>query len=371
MHYRHSILIIGWAFLALACRTDEVIYPSQTEPLPIHYEGGSVGMYVLNQGNMGSNKASLDFVDFQKGCYIRNWYGERNPQVVKELGDVGNDLKIYGSKLYAVINCSHKVEVMNAQTGVRIGQVEVPNCRYLTFGNGKMYVSAYVGPVSMDPNAQVGAVYEVDTASLEIERQVSVGYQPEELLIQGEKLYVVNSGGYRAPEYDSTLSVVDLKSFRQIRQITVGLNPHHLRADPRGRLWITLQGNNGTVGASLVVVEQEKVINRLPVPCANLEIMGDSLFYYTTASNGLKPEYGIIDTESQTVLPAHWMPDSLAPKIKVPYAIRINPFNRDIYVTDAKNYVSSGSLYCLSKEGVLQWSARTGDIPCALCFLPD
>ena len=64
-------------------------------------------MYLLNEGNMGSNKCTLGiFYDSTTGKYHRNIYAERNPSVVKELGDVGNDLQIYGDKLYAVINCS-------------------------------------------------------------------------------------------------------------------------------------------------------------------------------------------------------------------------------------------------------------------------
>lgn len=155
-------------------------------------------MYLLNEGNMGSNKATIDYLDFCNGCYIRNIYGERNPNVVKELGDVGNDIQIYGNRLYAVINCSHKVEVMDARTCRRIGQVDIPNCRYINFYDGKAYVSSYVGPVSIDPNAQLGAVFEIDTATLQITRKVTVGYQPEELVVYNEHIYVVNSGGYRA-----------------------------------------------------------------------------------------------------------------------------------------------------------------------------
>ena len=40
-----------------------------------------------------------------------------------------------------------------------------------------------------------------------------------------------------------------------------------------------------------------------------------------------------------------------------------------IYVTDAKNYVSSGVLHCYSREGVRKWSVRTGDIPAHMVFL--
>ena len=87
-------------------------------------------------------------MDFRNAYYVRNIYAERNPEVVKELGDVGNDIQIYGNKLYAVINCSHKVEVMDVRTCKRIGQVDIPNCRYIRFAKGKAYVSAYVGPVA-------------------------------------------------------------------------------------------------------------------------------------------------------------------------------------------------------------------------------
>ena len=41
----------------------------------------------------------------------------------------------------------------------------------------------------------------------------------------------------------------------------------------------------------------------------------------------------------------------------------------DIFVTDAKNYVSSGTLYCFDKHGKKKWSVRTGDIPAHITFL--
>ncbi|MDQ9745693.1 hypothetical protein RFY98_03860, partial [Acinetobacter baumannii] len=88
--------------------------------------------------------------------------------VVKELGDVGNDLQIYGNKLYAVINCSHFVEVMDVETAKHIAQISIPNCRYLAFDKGYAYVSSYAGPVQIDPNARLGYVAKVDTASLEV-----------------------------------------------------------------------------------------------------------------------------------------------------------------------------------------------------------
>lgn len=140
-------------------------------------------LFLLNEGNMGNNKASIDFFDYTTGKYNRNIYPQRNPSIVKELGDVGNDIAVYGSKLYAVINCSHYVEVMDVHTAEHIASIDVPNCRNIVFNDGKAYVSSYAGPVQIDPDARPGKVVEIDTASLSITREVIVGYQPEEMVI--------------------------------------------------------------------------------------------------------------------------------------------------------------------------------------------
>ena len=89
---------------------------------------------------MGSNKASVDYLDLaaENGTvtYYRNIFAERNPSEVKELGDVGNDIKIYGERLWLVINCSNKVEVASAADCNKIGKIDIPNCRYLAFDRG-------------------------------------------------------------------------------------------------------------------------------------------------------------------------------------------------------------------------------------------
>ena len=142
----------------------------------------------MNEGNMGSNKATLDFLDLDSGKYYRNIYPSRNPNQIKELGDVGNDIKIYGNSLWLVINQSNKVEVANARTAVSRGHVDIPNCRYVAFQGRYAYVSSYVGKIS--EKSVLGAVYKVDTASLQIVDKCTVGYQPEELVVQDGKIYV-------------------------------------------------------------------------------------------------------------------------------------------------------------------------------------
>lgn len=383
MHVNRIFYIVLFSVaLFSACREDEVVVPTEYDILPVTVPEGSsiVGMYLLNEGNMGSNKCTLDYLDYVQGYYVRNLYAERNPHVIKELGDVGNDIRVYGSKLYVVVNCSNKVEVLDARTGIRITQVDIPNCRYVNFYRGHAYVSSYVGPVQLNnPDAVKGAVYKIDTLTFKVVDKCTVGYQPEELEVLGEYLYVANSGGYMAPDYDNTVSVIELEGFRQMEKIPVGINLHRVKADNHGRLWVTSRGDYETISSNLYVLQKKsgrnemEVTDTLNIPCSDFCIIGDSLYYYSTEWNNYTQRntitYGIINTETRRRVSDSFITDGTEADITVPYGISIHPDTGDIYITDAKNYVSSGVLHCYSKDGIHKWSVRTGDIPAHMCFV--
>ena len=69
------------------------------------------------------------------------------------------------------------------------------------------------------------------------------------------------------------------------------------------------------------------------------------------------------------LLTDNFITDGTERKIAVPYGLAVNPANGDIFLTDARNYVSSGTLYCFSPEGKCKWSVRTGDIPSSIAFM--
>ncbi|EEX52310.1 hypothetical protein HMPREF6745_2187 [Prevotella sp. oral taxon 472 str. F0295] len=376
---RFSLFYIACLILAVvsSCREDFYIIPSQNQDTGVAPTRGNIlGMYVLNEGNMGSNKASIDFLDLDENKptvhYLRNIYSERNPNVVKELGDVGNDIKIYGSKLWIVVNVSNKVEVATADSCKRITQINIPNCRYLAFKDGFAYVSSYVGPVKFDKDAPLGMVYKVDTVDFKKKDSVVVGYQPEELCIVENKLYVANSGGYRAPNYDHTLSEIDLATFKEIRKIKVGLNPHHCQVDHYGQIWVTSRGNYNDVPSRIYRLYKGRnqlyeVMDSIDTPVSGLSIVGDSLYYYGTAWNNATAtnniSYGLINVRTHKIIDTNLFSAPQLKAITMPYGIIVNPVERDFYLMDAKNYVSSGSLLHFKPNGTYDWTVQTGDIP--------
>ncbi len=286
----------------------------------------------MNEGNMGSNKASLDYFDYTTGMYHRNIFAERNPDVPHELGDVGNDIQIHGDRLYAVINCSHFVEVMDLHAR-HIGVVSIPNPRYIAFRDGFAYVSSYAGPVALDPNARLGCVYKVDTATMQIVDECPVGYQPEQMQIVENRLYVANSGGYRFPNYDTTVSVVDLETFTEVGKIDTGVeNLHKMHLNATGHIEVTSRAGK------LITIDPrtDTVVS-----------VGDTSY---------APSLDFITDGTQS-------------DFEEPFGMAVNPDTGEILVTDAVDHITPGRLHCYTPDGIRRWSVTTGDIPAHIVFL--
>ena len=369
------LALIGGVVLTTGCRKEIPMIRSEVDYVTMPTAPERIeGFFLVNEGNMGSNKCTIDHFDARTGGYQRNIFPERNPGVVKELGDVGNDIAIHDDRLYVVVNCSNLVEVMNVHTAEHIGSVTIPNCRYLVFDGDRAYVSSYAGPVQIDPEARPGKVVEIDTRTLTITREVVVGYQPEEMVITGGRLYVANSGGYRYPNYDRTISVVDLESFEVVNTIDVAINLHRMELDRFGRIYVSSRGDYYGTGSDIYVVDvaTERVIGRLGLAASEMCIDDDRLYVISTewsyTSNSNEVSYAIYDTAEERILSRSFITDGTEKQISLPYGLAVNPETKEIYVCDATNYVTPGYLYCFSPGGELKWRVRTGDIPAHIAF---
>ncbi len=379
---KHLLTYLLLILCVTSCRNEDTIIYMEEEDIPKKtVRSEVVGLYVLCEGNMGSNKCTLDYLDLNAADgqihYLRNIYAERNPSEVKELGDVGNDAQIYGSQLWLVINRSNKVEACRAADAKKIAKIDIPNCRSLAFHNGYAYVSSYVGEVSLSGDAPLGQVYKVDTLTHTIQGVVTVGYQPDELTVLDGRLYVANSGGYRVPDYDRTVSVINLSTFQVERTIDVAPNLQRIRADQQGQLWVTSRGNYNDVSPVLVWMTpdaqgQMQVAGHLDISVSDLCIVGDSLYFIgvawnqTTQSN--TKTSGIINVKTHQLVRQPLTDAAELAKMQMPYGIIVHPTKRDYYLMDAKNYVSSGQLLHFNADGSFDYKVRTGDIPAHACF---
>ncbi|MBF0598280.1 YncE family protein [Faecalibacter rhinopitheci] len=368
-------LLFSFPFTIFSCNDDDRILGNDQDVIGQPEPTEITGFYLLNEGNLGSNKASIDFMDLASGTYSRNIYSTANPEIVRSLGDVGNDIKIYGSKIYSVINASNFIEVMDLKTARHIATIPLENGRYLTFSNGKGYATSYAGPIVADSNSPLGKVIEFDTINFNISREVTVGYQPDELEIVENKLYVANSGGYRYPDYDRTISVVDLNTFTETNKIDVEVNLYRLKKDSEGDLYVTTRGDYYQVASNLYVIDSKthQIKKTFNIPVSNFTIVGDYLYYYSNEFSyktfSYEKTYGIINVKTEQLVSDRLIDNPIVEQIQTPYGIAVNQFNGDVFITDAGNYVSDGFVYCFSKEGTLKWKTTAGNIPAHIAFI--
>jgi len=170
--------------------------------------------------------------------------------------------------------------------------------------------------VSFDPEyVQRGYVAKVDTATLQVVARCLVGFQPDELEIVGNKIYVVNSGGYMFPDYESTVSVIDIASFTEAKRIEVAVNLHRLKADRHGNLWVSSRGDYFGVPSRLFWVDTrtDTYGGMLPVAVSEMTLDGDSLYLYGTEFSyntfDWTVTYGIVDVAKKEVVTRSFITD--------------------------------------------------------------
>ena len=77
MKFKNLAYLLFIVFLA-SCRGDQYIIQKETEEITPPQNIATIGFYLLNEGNMNNNKATLDYFDYTKGTYLLTQYLYRN-----------------------------------------------------------------------------------------------------------------------------------------------------------------------------------------------------------------------------------------------------------------------------------------------------
>lgn len=349
-------------------------------PVGVLPEPGELGrLYILNEGVMGMGNSSIDFYDFADGTYVTDAFPAANPDVPFGLGDTGNDLAVYGGKLWAVMNGSNLVEVMDASTMEHIRAIDVPACRDIAFSGRYAYVTSWAGNVS-DDGDRTGMVYRIDINSLSIAGTVEVGYQPEDIAALDGKIYVANSGGM-TDGYDNRLSIIDEESFSLERTVEIAANICDIAPDAYGRLWISSPGDYYSVHSGIYVYDTASGTVLKPEPGANilpewindirvssmystgshLWVLGNENEWDYTAGAGKYCLY-TIDYQALTMTRTE-LSRTGAESISNPYGIWVSPDEKTIAITDAASYTEPGYILFLDANLNFVCSFQTGFLP--------
>lgn len=348
------------------------------DSLPDIPPAGSDRLYILNEGKMGMNNASIDFYDFADGSYTSDAFPAANPDVALELGDTGNDIGIYDGKLWAVLNGSDLVEVMDAITMEHIATVDIPSGRDITFSGGCAYITSWAGAY-YGGELRNGAVYRVDTDDLSISGSVDVGYQPEGIAAVDGKIYVANSGGV-TDGYDNRLSIIDEKSFTLERNVEIAVNICDIVSDGNGRLWISSPGDYYSVHSGIHIFDtatgsilappdwlDDVRVSSICSSGSHIWVIGNENEWDYTPGSGRYIIYNI-DTEEMSIARTE-LAETGAAAAEVPYGIWVSADGDSIFISDSGDYINPGTIFALDRELSLTGRFSAGVNPGHFAFL--
>lgn len=315
------------------------------------FETGTAEMYILSEGLFNQNNGSLARYSFDQKMRTNNYFTANNQ---RGLGDTANDLAIYGNKMYVVVNVSSTVEVIDFPSGKSIRQISMlredgssRQPRSIAFDKDKAYVCSFDGTVA-----------RIDTTSLVVEEVVTVGRNADNICVQNGKLYVSNSGGldYSGSGVDTTVSVIDIATFKETKKIEVGPNPGKILPGLDDAVYLVTRGSDIEAGDYRLVkidsrtdavakVYDEKVLSfTLDGPIAYLYT-----YNYQTKNSAIK----VFDLNKGEVIRENFITDGTM--VHTPYSIQMNPFSGNIYITEAYNYTVRGDVLCFNQQGQLQY----------------
>lgn len=322
------------------------------EPIPDTYANG---LFILNEGLFQQNNSTLSYYNYKDGTFTANIFLDVNH---RGLGDVGNDLQRYGSKLYIVVNNSNIVEVVDAKTVQSLKTINLngKQPRYITFLDNKAYISCFDGDV-----------VRIDTAALEVEATVHTGPNPDGICTCNGKIYVSNSGGLSAPNYGNTVSVIDPASFTVTKDITVAINPTRIKSYNNRYVYVVSNGDYGTVPYTFQKIDcqTDEVVKTYDLEVLNFEIHQNLAYIYTYNFNTMTSAWiSVLDLETDEIVKEQFISDGT--QLKTPYGIKVNPLNGDVYITDAGTFTTNGDIYCFDKNGKKKFSFEGGLNPSAM-----
>ncbi len=347
-----NYLFIALAFIIVlaSCHKDKIVGNTGTPTAQ------RAGIYILNQGGQSDNNSSLTYYDYASKQLYPNFYATANSGA--PLGSIANDIAIYGSKMYIVVNNSNVVDIVNPKTAKLIKQDSLVNNhvgrlpRSIAFYKSNAFITCYDGTVAV-----------MDTATLAITQSIAVGRSPEQLVVANNKLYVANSGGYSG-NFDNTVSVIDLSTLTVTKTITVITNPVGMAADSYGNVYVLSIGDfstgaTGVPGMDIINSTTDVVASS---PTVNLgfnvaiTVQGDNI-YYVTGDN----KVAVYNAKTQAAGQANFITDGTS--IITPYALAADPISGEVFVADATDYASNGVLYAFDKTGKKEYSLTIGINP--------
>ncbi|WP_027420146.1 YncE family protein [Crocinitomix catalasitica] len=339
-----NVIVIIFALLVVAsCKKKPI------EPISLgEYENG---LLVLNEGLFEQNNASISFYNSNDNMSYHQAFKAAND---RGLGDTANDFAVFSQDgveyIIIAVDISSQLEIVERYSLKSVAQIPLfsggiaREPRRIEIYNNKAYVCNFDGTVVI-----------VNLNTFQIDKIITVGSNPDGIARIGNQLFVTNSGGLNFPNYDSTISVINLTSQVVESTFKTRINCTKILNDNQGELYVVSNGDYEDVAPALLRVDpiSETVLERFDLPIGGIDFADDIIYFYHQVDqkiyrlNTLTEEVDytpIIDLSAYATFGG----------------IEVDPINNSIYCFDVNGYVNSSIVHVYDLKGVHQYEFTSG-----------
>lgn len=322
--FKFLTLAILFGTITTSCSKDDDI---ADPPIPMgDYENG---ILVSAEGG----PASVSFISNDFLTTENQIFSNVNDE---ELGVYLQSIGFDDTFAYIVTDNTNTVTVVDRytfekETSITTG-LETP--RYIGFEKGKGYVSNWGDP--NNPDDDFIAVVDLSTNS--VETTVSVGEGPEQIISNGNKLYISHKGGYGTNDIISVLDTAD----NSVSEITVNDMPDEMIISDGGQLVVLCEGKPSWTG------------DETSASITKIDLATNSVAETLTFPEGVHPSYmshdnGNLYYQSNNEIFVINDTASTLPSASIIDLGTISPYGMAVkgdklYVTDVKDFTSLSDL---------------------------
>ena len=328
------------ALVLTGCKKDD---PNGDGSGSTQYQGH--GTFILCEGAFNQSNARIDFLDTDDSLHTNIFQSVNGAP----LGDVLQSMTVIDNRAYIVVNNSGKIEVVDPTDFKSKGTVTgLSSPRFVTsVSAGKAYVSdLFSGHVSI-----------LNTSNLTVTGSVNLPGWSEEMLNDNGKIWITN-------EYSEYTYIVQNDAVTD--SVHVGYGNSSLRKDNNGKIWVLCYGNypptmvpSGLYRVDAASKNVEWNYTFSDFGATKLRMSPDkSLLYFLYSGAVYRKSTG--DNSN----PAEFIPAGSHSF----YGLGVDPQTGDIWVGDAGDFSSAGTVYVYSASGSLIRSFTTGIAPSDFVF---
>ncbi len=333
------ILLIG-----LSCTKDD--------PQPDMPQKTDSGVIVLNEGPFGTPNASLSLYDPVSKLVTNEVYKSANGEV---LGEILQSAYLLDGELYAILNVSGKLEVIDTFDFSSKQQItDLTNARYMAVTDTKTaYITTIFG----------SSVYKVSLSNGIILDTLSVPAWTEDILYQNNEIILTDRSG-------SSLLLIDPGTDLVTDTISVGRGPSDMLLDKQGQLWVYCAGDAWSMPPVAASIYRVDLTTRSAQRIHQFDDIENNGNRAQLAINGTKDT--IYLTRKDIFRFATDNPRALdnffSREGSTFYGLGVDPLSSQVYVGDGVDFVQNGLVYRISPQKQLIDSFAVGVLPNGFLF---